>query len=271
MTEKQFTRTPIPADFAKEEKHNGKLLKAIKKFRTEKNAVNQQEMLGLLVDANFLSPVIIRESSVKNGQNAAIDFSMIKNSQEEPFLLAFTSEKELQKWTPAVSNQKTAILNFRNYAEMVLSDRAEAKGFVINPYSENMSFRKDIIEMIQNALKEQENTNENISEQKIEIGKEKVKTTPFDHIPSKMCEALSKFAAQSDAIKAMYITKMIREKKESMLLIVDHTGNIADILNSLGKTAAPYLTDTALNIAEYGSSQFCQEACAKLQPFYEKE
>lgn len=271
MTEKRFTENTIPADFAREEKHNGKLLKAIKKFRTEKNADNQQEMLGLLVNANFLSPVIIRESYVKNGQSADIDFPMIKNSQEEPFLLAFTSEKELRKWTTAVPDQKTVMLNFRNYAEMILNDRAEAKGFVINPYSENMAFRKDIIEMIQNALKKLENTNTNISEQKIEIGKETIKTVPFSRIPAELCEALSKFAEQNGAIKAMYITKMIREKKESILLIVDHTGNIGGILNSLGKTAAHYLTDTALNIAEYGSSQFCRETCAKLQPFYEKK
>ena len=270
MTKKQFTEIEEFASIEQEESHNNKLLKAIRKFRTEKNAETQQEMLGLLVNANFLTPAIIRENAATDSHGANIDFCMIKNNREESFLLAFTNKKEMRKWTN-VPDQKTVMLSFHNYAEMIMSEKAEAKGFVINPYSENMAFNRSIIEMIQNALKERENANGNISKQKIEIGKETVKTTPFDRIPSKMCEALSQFAAQNGTIKAMYITKMIREKKESMLLIVDHTGNIGDILNTLGKTAAPYLTDTALNIAEYGSSQFCRETCAKLQPFYEKE
>jgi len=265
MIEQQKT-----TDWAKEEKHNGRLLKAIKKFRTEKNAENQQEMLGLLVDANFLAPAVIHDDDVNNHQSANIDFRMIKNSQEEPFLLAFTSEKEMRKWTN-IPDQKAVMLNFHDYAKMVTDKNAEAKGFVINPYSENMAFRKDIIEMIENALKEREKAAASFSEQKIAIDGETVTTRPFDSEPKELCMALTKFAEKNKNIKALYITKMIRKKKESMLLIVDHTGKIGDILNALGKTAAPCLTDMALNIAEYGSSQFCREACTKLRPFYEKE
>ena len=107
-------------------------------------------MIDEVMNAHFLCPVMmdIKETLDENGiitlkESTTIQFSMITNAPHEAFFLAFKDWQELKKWQN-IEQQKTVVMQFIDYADLVLREDGNACGFVINPFHENIRFTKEL-------------------------------------------------------------------------------------------------------------------------------
>lgn len=131
---------------------NPELVAAIKSMKESNTKESQDHVINEIMKAHFISPVIISPVPETLGDNnkvvlkekTIIKFGIIENTANQQFFLAFTDWEELGKWHK-VENQQTLILTFNDLAVMVLDEKGNSDGFVINPYGENVVFNKTMI------------------------------------------------------------------------------------------------------------------------------
>lgn len=134
---------------------NPSLIASIKALLAKNNEQNQNEMINEVIRAKFLTPVIIAPdptTSEETGKKTfpkgtAIGFITLQNENNEEFFLAFTDWQELKKWRDKVDEQ-TLIVSYADLSSLVLDDKGRSGGFVINPYSDDVVFKKTLIEEI---------------------------------------------------------------------------------------------------------------------------
>ena len=121
--------------------HNEALLSAIAEMNRLNTRASREAVLDLIIaQAQFISPV-----EILPGENAEqnIQFVLLPNQQGQPFFPAFTGWEELRKLC-GPKNQQTLVLNFDQYAGMILRDN-RAAGFVIDPFGCCLSFERDMV------------------------------------------------------------------------------------------------------------------------------
>lgn len=251
--------------------HNDKLLEAIKNFKQNASTTSQNLMVSEIMQARFISPAIITPKPDKTGENVilkektTIQFNLIQNNRNENFFLAFSDLDELKKWQKSENSAdiQSVVLNFDDYASMIMSEKTTAKGFVINPFSENIVMTKEIISAIkknnQSAIKEE------ILEKETVVRLRKIKNPPVN-----MIQTISDYAKSDERINSMYIKDMIKDGIESYLLIIDYTGEKMDIFRKIADISSKELKGKALNIVDCGTS-FAKEAISDISAFYQKK
>ena len=125
---------------------NPKLLEAIAQFKRETNRVNEIKFLQEMLNARYLVPVIMEtppDANMQPGQRVStrVAFQMLTNDKNEKFIPAFTDQEELMKNTMQPRHQ-VAVLTVRDFA-MVFSQNPICKGFVINPFGDNMCLTRE--------------------------------------------------------------------------------------------------------------------------------
>lgn len=128
---------------------NPKLLEAIAQFKSETNRVNEIKFLQEMLNARYLVPVIMEtppNETMKPGERVStrVAFQMLTNDKNEKFIPAFTDQDELVKNTVQPRHQ-VAVLTVRDFA-MVFSQNPICKGFVINPFGDNMCLTREQLE-----------------------------------------------------------------------------------------------------------------------------
>ena len=71
---------------------------------------------------------------------------LIENAANDAFLLAFTDWDELVKWS--TEKEETLICTYDDLKTMVLNDPDQIKGFVINPFGQNVVITPELIHYI---------------------------------------------------------------------------------------------------------------------------
>lgn len=122
------------------------------KMRKEDTPQSKAELLISATQCNFLAPVDIQPEPTLNEDgtllitpDSKIAFKMIMSTAKEKYLLAFTDLDEYRKWSSDAP--KTIVVAFEGYEGLVL-DRGAADGFVINPFTENLVFKKEMLDMM---------------------------------------------------------------------------------------------------------------------------
>lgn len=112
------------------------LVEALRRMKAD----NTPQARGAVIDetvmrAKFLMPVTIRDKAVR--------FNMVTNSNNQNYFMAFTDWEEMK---PCISGpeQKAFIMTFDDYA-MLEKKSDKTSGFVINPFTANLIFKKDYI------------------------------------------------------------------------------------------------------------------------------
>ncbi len=129
-----------------QEVKNPRLVMAMRAVANQNSAANLSRMAEALMDARLLSP--IRSETVlmeKSGPSTRIKFEEIKNVEGDSYYLAFTDMNEYNKWNQDGSHDKALIMNIENYGDILIRNVNDLKGFVINPYGENISISKELL------------------------------------------------------------------------------------------------------------------------------
>lgn len=129
-----------------EEVRNPKLVAAMQTMLKHDNEQTRSQMAAELLDSRLLSPVeqqtILTEQS---GPSKRIRFLDIQNTEGERYYLAFTDLDEYGKWNDEEKHNEALIVTLEDFGNILIRQLNDLKGFVINPYSENISISKDLL------------------------------------------------------------------------------------------------------------------------------
>lgn len=203
--------------FGSDKQTNPELVAAIEKFRTERNASNEQNMLSAVRVAKFVAPVQMDELpqnlNLKQGEThqAQVKFVMIQRDGKKFFPL-FTDQGELARWTN-IPEHKTILLTFEQYCNMVAQEGSDAEGIVINPFGAALPMPKAQIMGMRNNAQLYD-----------------LKTIPMD-----LTQKLAAHFENEPKVHAAWIMGMRMNNQESYMILVDH-----DKINSAEEQKALY-------------------------------
>lgn len=242
---------------------NTSLIKAINKMKEEKTMEAQNDVITEVLRAKFMCPVILSSAPKGGGKieidkNTKIQFSVVKTTDGRNFLIAFTSEDEVNKWQKS-KVQQSIVYTFEDYA-MIATNNDNLEGFVIDPNGCNIAFTKEMIKEIKSSI-----TRESVVEKdtQVELG------IPKDY-PDELVKKLKDLFLNIPDVKKAYLLLMTKEEELSYLLILDAQGNEKEYFNTIASAAIPFLNKMPLNLLA-ANSDFGKNAIVDFEPFYVAE
>ena len=125
---------------------NPKLVAALQEVLKHDDFITRSQMAAALMEARLLSP--IQKQTVlteKKGPSTWIRFESITNTEGEKYYLAFTDMDEYSKWNEDGSHDQALIMTMEDFGNILIRQVNDLKGFVINPYGENISISKQLL------------------------------------------------------------------------------------------------------------------------------
>lgn len=128
------------------EVRNPKLVAAMQAMLKHDNEQTRSQMAAELLDSRLLSPVqqqtILTE---QDGPARRVRFLDIQNTEGEKYYLAFTDLDEYARWNEDEKHNEALIMTLEDFGNILIRQLNDLKGFVVNPYSENISISKDLL------------------------------------------------------------------------------------------------------------------------------
>lgn len=125
---------------------NPKLVAAMRDMVNHNTEATRGRMAEILMDSKLLSPVerqtVITEAA---GPSTRIRFEDIQNTEGEKYYLAFTDLDEYAKWNDDEKHNSALIMTMEDFGNLLIRNINDLKGFVINPYGENVSISKQLL------------------------------------------------------------------------------------------------------------------------------
>lgn len=224
--------------------------------------------------ANFLVPVTISpmpENPSGQGQivlekETIIGFLSLKGRDDRIYFPVFTDWDALRQWQN-VEHQQTLVMPFDELAKMILQQRGDVEGVVINPAGMSATFHKPLLEgMLHEKAKQ---GNGEIVEQVIKEKTEVMLGQPRMY-PTQLTQAISNYLKGLRSVKAAYLQLMMKEKEQSYLVVVDFSGDKSPIFQGIASVATPYLNGMYLDMVPL-DSDFGQSATRSIKPFYRRK
>lgn len=263
---------------------NEKLIAAMEAVKANENKETQNELIQAVLSAKYFAPVEIfdKDGNKLEGtgkmeipKDAKFNFKLIKNTQGEAFFTLFTDIPEYQKWN---KEQKigTIVVVFPQIAQLILSNKDDVKGFVINPMGQNIVFTKETIANILNTIaahaakqkaEKEAQASETVQQEIVlEFGK------PVN-VPDSVLESLKKSLKKHSEVKTAYFAMMKQNGKENYLFVIDADADDEKkrkINDAFATTAKLFLTKFPILVASQDSPYF-EGAKKEGIVFYEAE
>ncbi len=129
-----------------DEVRNPELVHAIRTMMEHNTNKTRGAMAAALMEARLLSP--IQSETVlleKKGPSNRIRFEHIENTEGDKYYLAFTDMEEYSKWNEDGTHNQALIMTMEDFGNILIRQINDLKGFVINPYGENLSISKELL------------------------------------------------------------------------------------------------------------------------------
>lgn len=125
---------------------NPKLVAAIQEMLKHDNYITRSQMASALMEARLLSPIRKRTLLTENkGPSTWIHFEELVNNEGGKYYMAFTDQDEYAKWNEDGSHDQALIMTMEDFGNILIRQANDLKGFVINPYGENISISKQVL------------------------------------------------------------------------------------------------------------------------------
>lgn len=265
----RMEKSQIPA----EEIKNPELLDAIEKMQTDGSKENIDAMINEIIKAKLILPAKITpttQAKTENGRTVMqqanqVQFRLLKNGNGEMFFGVFTDVEEMYKWEDTKNSSKV-VTDFDSLASMVMDEKSNVGGFVVNAFGKSVTFPKTMVMTIKQQrdyLRMKNNTIE--SGTKIQLGEP-------DEYPIDLMAALINHFSTEETVNAAYLRMIKKEDgQKSYFIVVDFYGDMQETFDYINKIAKPYLDDEIeLTMMPY-SMEFARNAVNGIEPFYKKE
>lgn len=265
----RMEKSQIPA----EEIKNPELLDAIEKMQTDGSKENIDAMINEIIKAKLILPAKITpttQAKTENGRTVMqqanqVQFRLLKNGNGEMFFGVFTDVEEMYKWEDTKNSSKV-VTDFDSLASMVMDEKSNVGGFVVNAFGKSVTFTKPMVMTIKQQrdyLRMKNNTIE--SGTRIQLGEP-------DEYPIDLMAALINHFSTEETVNAAYLRMIKKEDgQKSYFIVVDFYGDMQETFDYINKIAKPYLDDEIeLTMMPY-SMEFARNAVNGIEPFYKKE
>ncbi len=265
----RMEKSQIPA----EEIKNPELLDAIEKMQTDGSKENIDAMINEIIKAKLILPAKITpttQAKTENGRTVMqqanqVQFRLLKNGNGEMFFGVFTDVEEMYKWEDTKNSSKV-VTDFDSLASMVMDEKSNVGGFVVNAFGKSVTFPKPMVMTIKQQrdyLRMKNNTIE--SGTRIQLGEP-------DEYPIDLMAALINHFGTEETVNAAYLRMIKKEDgQKSYFIVVDFYGDMQETFDYINKIAKPYLDDEIeLTMMPY-SMEFARNAVNGIEPFYKKE
>lgn len=265
----RMEKSQIPA----EEIKNPELLEAIEKMQTDGSKENIDAMINEIIKAKLILPAKITpttQAKTENGRTVMqqanqVQFRLLKNGNGEMFFGVFTDVEEMYKWEDTKNSSKV-VTDFDSLASMVMDEKSNVGGFVVNAFGKSVTFPKPMVMTIKQQrdyLRMKNNTIE--SGTRIQLGEP-------DEYPIDLMAALINHFSTEETVNAAYLRMIKKEDgQKSYFIVVDFYGDMQETFDYINKIAKPYLDDEIeLTMMPY-SMEFARNAVNGIEPFYKKE
>lgn len=265
----RMEKSQIPA----EEIKNPELLDAIEKMQNDGSKENIDAMINEIIKAKLILPAKITpttQAKTENGRTVMqqanqVQFRLLKNGNGEMFFGVFTDVEEMYKWEDTKNSSKV-VTDFDSLASMVMDEKSNVGGFVVNAFGKSVTFPKPMVMTIKQQrdyLRMKNNTIE--SGTRIQLGEP-------DEYPIDLMAALINHFSTEETVNAAYLRMIKKEDgQKSYFIVVDFYGDMQETFDYINKIAKPYLDDEIeLTMMPY-SMEFARNAVNGIEPFYKKE
>lgn len=265
----RMEKSQIPA----EEIKNPELISAIEKMQADGSKENIDAMVNEIIKAKLILPAKITpttQAKTENGRTVMqqanqVQFRLLKNGNGEMFFGVFTDVEEMYKWEDTKKSSKV-VTDFDSLASMVMDEKSNVGGFVVNAFGKSVTFPKPMVMTIKQQrdyLRMKNNTIE--SGTKIQLGEP-------DEYPIDLMAALINHFSIEETVNAAYLRMIKKEDgQKSYFIVVDFYGDMQETFDYINKVAKPFLDDDIeLTMMPY-SMEFARNAVNGIEPFYKKE
>jgi len=125
---------------------NPELVAAMRAMVQQEDAQARSRVAAALMHAQLLSPVqhqtVLTEQS---GPVNRVKFEEIENTAGEHYYLAFTDMEEYGKWNRNGKHSQALVMTAEDFGSILIRQVNDLKGFVINPFTENISISKELL------------------------------------------------------------------------------------------------------------------------------
>ncbi|MCM1165523.1 MAG: enhanced serine sensitivity protein SseB [Lachnospiraceae bacterium] len=217
-----------------------------------------------LTAARFSSePFVDTDGSLALPQKTDLTFTMITNSNDEHFLPVFSETPEMDKWKDA-DIEHTIQIGFDSIAPILLSGNNYG-GFVINPFSDNMTISREItLKWLEKKQMMLHGHAQHVISPDSKYEFHSLKPYPM-LLSNKLCET-----ARSISVNKLWLRGITLDGTDGYLLVVDFTGDRMETFTALGNSARPFLSDKPLHMIDCRET-FGQIAVENNIPIYSKD
>ena len=133
---------------------NPAFISKLKQFDTNKTRKDELELIEEMRKMHYITPVTLDPSPEegKPNQQTQVKFRAATTTKGESFFAMFSDMDELKKWAPDTKDAMT--LDFTELRTLVLGQKGQVAGFVVNPASQNLVIRTNTMEQIANPLQQ---------------------------------------------------------------------------------------------------------------------
>lgn len=265
----KMEKSQIPA----EEIKNPDLLSAIEKMQEDGSKENVEAMINEVIKAKLILPAKITpatQARTENGRTVMqqvnqVQFRLLKNGNGEMFFGVFTDIEEMYKWEDTKTASKV-VTDFDSIASMVMDEKSNVGGFVINAFGKSVTFPKPMVMTIK-----QQRDYMRMKNNTIESGT-RVQLSEPDEYPIDLMAALINHFSTEETVNAAYLRMIKKEDgQQSYFIVVDFYGDMQETFDYINKVAKPFLDDEIeLTMMPY-SMEFARNAVNGIEPFYKKE
>lgn len=248
---------------------NPKLLGIIRRLKksaenkTNPTPEDQANYITELVNAKLLAPVTVTEMSGEKDNQIRVQFSSLADPKQDRYFMVFTDYETMSKNIKSADKLFILSVTYKDLSVMLSDPACKMKGFVINPFTENIICGPQQAQVIGNFIRQQ----------KFNSGELTV-INEVTGIPDEVTRPMSKYFDARRDVKKAYIMNMRKVDSLNRLIIVDFEGD-KDAFNAFTKDfTEKVLKDINDEKAPFVIMDFAQDAAKAATkekvPFYVK-
>lgn len=240
---------------------NVQLLEKLETLKLNNDSQSEREFFRELIVSKLLSPVTedslegIGEGETTLREEGNIKFIHFSDNEGNDYMPAFTDWNELKKWNDSV-NVKALILSFDDYKTLCSNENTILRGFVLNPFGDNIVFDKSLIQEVESSVNDID----------------QVRTVMLgvpEKYPDEMINALIDFLPSLPTVKSAYLFWMVQgDDDKSYLLVIDATEDCNYVFDKIADIAVKYLAPDEKIDFTLASETFGRKAIEGKDPFY---
>lgn len=242
------------------------IIRRLKKAADEKvnpGPEEQTKYIDALMEAKLIAPVTITDMSGETENQMKVQFSSLSNPQKERFFMVFTDLETMKKNVKDIDNVFLLGVTYSDLSAMLSSPKCPMKGFVINPFTENIICGPQQAQVISGYIKQK----------KFNSGELTI-INEVRGVPEEVTQPIIKYLDARRDVKKAYLMNMRKVNQLNRLVIVDFEGGddqfndfakdfTDNVLNALNDEKAPFMI---MNFNQPAAKQATKEKV----PFYVK-